>query len=975
MVFAFCTFRVFYKTRSLFCSDVRIMNVLNVAEKNDAAKNIAGLLSGGDLKRREGKSKFNKIYEFSYNLNGHRCKMITTSVSGHLLTYEFVGHYKKWNLCSPEDLFSAPVSKTCPQDFQQIRQTLELEIRKCDMLIIWTDCDREGENIGFEVIEVCTQIKPNIRIYRAKFSEITKQSVKRAAENLEQPNNLINEAVNVRSELDLRIGASFTRFQTLRLQKVFPDLLAQKLISYGSCQFPTLGFVVERYKAIQNFVPENFWKIKVGHKINNVNVEFVWKRGRLFDQLFCQVIFERCLENKTAKVENVQTKPKSKWRPLPLDTVELEKSASRKLKINAKQTMQIAERLYSQGYISYPRTETNTFPQEINLNALVQLQAGDNRWGNFANKVLQEGSNPRQGTKSDQAHPPIHPTKCASNLQGNEAKVYEYIVRHFLACVSKNAEGLETTVNITINDEKFVAHGLRVLALNYLEVYPYDKWTDKEIHEYNQGQTFEPTTLDMVDGITTAPNLLTEADLIALMEKHGIGTDATHAEHIETIKSRLYVGLEDGRYFVPGELGIGLVEGYDTMGFEMSKPYLRAELEADLKAICEGRRNPQVVLSEQIEKYRHVFRAAVQQANKLDTALTKYFGEEALPVSNSIVDNPVRHPVMKCRNCNSDMILRTRENATSYVTCGRFPDCRRAIWFPQLVLDVKVSSEHCPQCGPNVHLLDFKFRPGSMAPFYPNNCTACINGCDDQLLNMLDIDHGSYASRSSLERSVSTVSLDNSNATSNDTGFGSSYISDSTQQTSSFHNRDTTRIRNTNNSLRSGSTWNTQQDTIPIRNTSNSWQSGSTSNIQQGGMSTRGSSRNTQSSGGLTRNTEQATDTNDVHCNCGLPAKRFTVMKETANKGRLFYCCSKQRDDSTKCDFFLWADAQPNMNNNSSNTFNANNPRGARDNNRSSTTTPNNFRARRVVQRSSTRKCGICKQVGHTRTNCPNNHS
>lgn len=59
--------------------------------------------------------------------------------------------------------------------------------------------------------------------------------------------------------------------------------------------------------------------------------------------------------------------------------------------------------------------------------------------------------------------------------------------------------------------------------MNYLEVYPYDKWTDKEIHEYNQGQTFEPTTLDMVDGITTAPNLLTEADLIALMEKHGIG--------------------------------------------------------------------------------------------------------------------------------------------------------------------------------------------------------------------------------------------------------------------------------------------------------------------------------------------------------------------------------------------------------------------------------------------------------------------
>lgn len=87
----------------------------------------------------------------------------------------------------------------------------------------------------------------------------------------------------------------------------------------------------------------------------------------------------------------------------------------------------------------------------------------------------------------------------------------------------------------------------------------------------------------MTESQTSPPTLLTEADLIALMEKHGIGTDATHADHIETIKQRMYVGVQDGK-FVPGQLGMGLVEGYDAMGFEMSKPHLRAELEADLKA-------------------------------------------------------------------------------------------------------------------------------------------------------------------------------------------------------------------------------------------------------------------------------------------------------------------------------------------------------------------------------------------------------
>lgn len=87
----------------------------------------------------------------------------------------------------------------------------------------------------------------------------------------------------------------------------------------------------------------------------------------------------------------------------------------------------------------------------------------------------------------------------------------------------------------------------------------------------------------MDDGETSPPQLLSEADLIALMEKHGIGTDATHAEHIETIKSRMYAGVQDDGRFLPRSLGMGLVQGYDAMGIALSKPNLRAELEADLK--------------------------------------------------------------------------------------------------------------------------------------------------------------------------------------------------------------------------------------------------------------------------------------------------------------------------------------------------------------------------------------------------------
>lgn len=119
---------------------------------------------------------------------------------------------------------------------------------------------------------------------------------------------------------------------------------------------------------------------------------------------------------------------------------------------------------------------------------------------------------------------------------------------------------------------------------NYLEVYPYEKWSDKEIPVFEQGQEFTPKSIQLKQGRTEPAKLLTEADLIALMEKHGIGTDATHAEHIETIKERNYVSLDNQSHFIPAQLGLGLVEGYDSMGYQMGKPHLRAALELDLKA-------------------------------------------------------------------------------------------------------------------------------------------------------------------------------------------------------------------------------------------------------------------------------------------------------------------------------------------------------------------------------------------------------
>ncbi|XP_052784926.1 DNA topoisomerase 3-alpha-like [Mya arenaria] len=929
--------------------NTNMVKVLNVAEKNDAAKCIADVMSRGRFNRKEGFSKFNKLYEFEYMLFNQRCNMVMTSVSGHLLGLEFTGQYKKWHACSPVSLFDAPVEKYCPENFIDIKRTLEREVRGSQFLVVWTDCDREGENIGFEVIQVCKAIKPNIQVYRAKFSEITPQAIARACNNLIQPDKRVSDAVDVRQELDLRIGAAFTRFQTLRLQKIFPNVLADQLISYGSCQFPTLGFVVERYKQVQAFVPEPFWKLRVKYKMDEVDVEFNWKRNRLFDYMACFILYQQCIESPLARVVDTKGRSKSKWRPQALDTVELEKLASRKLRINAKETMRIAEKLYTNGFISYPRTETNMFTKEIDLRALVEEQTRDENWGEFAQGVLERGPTPRNGNKTDNAHPPIHPTKYTHNLQGDEKRVYEFVVRHFLACCSQDAQGFETTVEIDVAEERFTAQGLMITARNYLEVYTYEKWNAKEIPVFDKGDEFEPTSIEMKDGETAPPPLLSEADLIALMDKHGIGTDATHADHIETIKSRNYVGVRPDGRFVPGQLGMGLVEGYDAMGFEMSKPHLRSELEADLKRICEGTKQQQAVLQEQVRKYKEVFIEACRQAEKIDESLSNFLGEEAQPApADSELNRSSSSPVLKCPMCGSDMLLKAKKDGKGfYIGCMGFPDCKSAVWLPGGVLEADVSNDTCPKCGPDTHLVNFKFKRGSVPPTVPLEYTGCVGGCDETLVTDVGIRPPPRpGSGAQSQRTNSTPSqrgggqagprsqrpnvqpaqgargqtgAGRGQSRRDDSGIGSSFGSNgSSRQFSTQSSMQSTFPRNTPNQARNQS-WGDQNmfDDSFDSNFSSQTQTGSSnfSQIPTGRNSVKKSKSNTQNSRTGSDRVPLATMTgnvmdsgnndsaNSVVCNCGNDAVLLTVRKEGPNTGRQFYKCG-----GSTCNFFLWSD-------------------------------------------------------------------
>jgi len=491
------------------------------------------------------------------------------------------------------------------------------------------------------VINVVKKSNSKIKILRARFSALTEKDIIFSIENLIEPNKNLSDAVELRQKMDLLLGASFTRLQTLYFRKIFEkyidsneikkfskpsyenksssDNLNNKdtnekkdnkffkninykmIISYGPCQFPTLNFIVERNEEIKKFITKNFYSLvfKLNKKLsdseikllkdnsqynsskNQINendeinqdendlnknkilngymlIDFHWSKERLDEKSIADKIQKKLqdsYQNKSRSLKVIEEKKKTKIKnpPLPLNTVEMQKLVSRKLKIQSHKTMMIAEKLYNLGYISYPRTETQVYSKSEDLRKIIENlcdnkdnNIDDYKWIEYGKKLLKQHPatiKAREGKLNDNSHPPISPVKYArkSDLSTDEYKIYNLLVTHFLASVSGDAYGEETEIKIEIENEVFTSKGYNLIKKGYLEVYPYEDTNEKFIPHFEKNEIIsydKNSKFEVSEGKTKPPPQMTEAELIDLMDKNGIGTDATIHEHIKTIKER-----------------------------------------------------------------------------------------------------------------------------------------------------------------------------------------------------------------------------------------------------------------------------------------------------------------------------------------------------------------------------------------------------------------------------------------------------
>ncbi|CDJ59402.1 DNA topoisomerase III alpha, putative [Eimeria maxima] len=455
-----------------------------------------------------------------------------------------------------DDLYLSPVLKRVSDSAKDIVENLKTYAKKCQWLVLWLDCDREGENIAFEegffsLSAVTLTAAPRwfalcSKVALTEYEFCSGQDVERACQHLQQPNEALAQAADARSEVDLRIGAAFTRFLTKRYQN---KLSLQK------------GLIREDEE-------------RPGHRLL---VDFQWGRQRLFDRAVVIAFLELCCENPEALITAVDSREVTRQRPVPLSGPLL----------SAKLTELIADyliRLRNACVASYDKSHAILialiFVCQVVLNGLAMDQMtmleeceNDDEW-----KVRRWQLHDKQFWRSSWKE--ITNMNCIyvffrSALRGNHQALpcllqvllisrlilnYTAFRLAFFRVEVSDAIGFETKIELDIAGETFSATGLVVLEKNYLEVYPYDSWASRRLPRFLLHERFTPQDVTIQAGSTQPPTLLTEAELIDKMDKE-----------------RNYAIKTDSQHFKPTDLGVALVE-----------PDLRASMERDMTLIARG---------------------------------------------------------------------------------------------------------------------------------------------------------------------------------------------------------------------------------------------------------------------------------------------------------------------------------------------------------------------------------------------------
>ena len=562
---------------------------LIITEKNNSAKKIAEILSGGE-------AKADATYKVPfYTWSDSEGDQMTVGLKGHVMGVAFPEGYSNWQETDLHELIDAELIPE-PTDKNVVKAVRKLA-KEAESIVIATDFDREGELIGLEALVQALEANPKITsvdvaerppVKRARYSALTKDEIERAFSNLDQLSYDLAYAGSARQDIDLIWGATLTRAVSLASRR-----FGSNFLSVGRVQSPTLALIVERELERRAHVPKPFWELfaKFAHPDGS------FEAHHATDKFWEKAEAEAALAGTKSPgvVKEVSSRRNTRKPPTPLNTTAFTTDASSRLGITPAAAMRIAEDLYMDGFISYPRTDNTVYPPSLNTKELVTSLVRIPEFS-AAKGLLDKPLEATRGKKETTDHPPIYPTAALhpGALEGPKQRVYELVVRRFLATFSPPMITESTRADIEAGSETYFVRGSVVVDPGYAAIYTYARSSDEEIPALAEGQSLD---LDgepwIVDKETQPPSRISQGKLIELMEEAGLGTKATRADIIQKLYDRGYAYANPP---IPSETGIALYKAFHEYVPRMATPEMTAELESDMDQIAAGETSKEEVV-------------------------------------------------------------------------------------------------------------------------------------------------------------------------------------------------------------------------------------------------------------------------------------------------------------------------------------------------------------------------------------------
>ncbi|HEY9205826.1 MAG TPA: DNA topoisomerase I [Candidatus Methanoperedens sp.] len=633
---------------------------LIITEKHDTAKRIAAILS----EKKPSKERVNGVDVYKFD------GKTVIGLSGHIVEVDFPKDYNNWQKTDLKELVHADVVMN--PTHANIVTALRKLGKEAEHLTIATDYDREGELIGVEALNVIKKVKSDIPADRVHYSTITPAEIKKAFSNPTKVDFNLAAAGESRQVIDLIWGAVLTRFVSLSSGR-----LGDKFLSVGRVQSPTLAIIVNREKEREAFVPVPYWEL-YAKPANGGEFEAQHKKGRFLDKAEAEAILAKL--GKTGTVKSIVLGKRNEKPPTPFSTTEFLRAAS-SLGISAANAMRIAEFLYVNGFISYPRTDNTVYPQTLDTKSIIESFL-NTEFREYAEKLLSGNLTPTRGKKETTDHPPIHPATPVkrNDLKEDEWKIYELVVRRFFATFAGETQWETMSVIVDISGEEFGANGARLVEPGWRWYYSYNVPEDRILPQLKEGQVLTVREVNLVGKETQPPSRYGQGHLIKIMEDLGLGTKSTRHEIISKLYSRAYV---HGNPLQPTKTAYAVIEALEKYASTITKPDMTSKLENDMDEISEGRITEDFVINESRDMLGEVFKDMSKNRELITESLRNGLYEDRI--------------IGTCQKCSSDLIIRKSKKGSRFIGCSSYPDCDFTLPLPksgQIIVTEKQCKDH-----------------------------------------------------------------------------------------------------------------------------------------------------------------------------------------------------------------------------------------------------------------------------------------